>query len=132
MLLRHATNNAVSCNCPSSTGDSAAELNQYQYCASSVQTSSQTALQQATDTGSSALNTLQTTQATASPLYHMSQVDGFAPDPNSTNYDVQVQDTNTLQNAQSLTTNVQCTVIQQTTRRKQPRTLIHNPSSIGR
>ena len=36
----------------------------------------------------------------------MSQVDGFAPDPNSTNYDVQVQDTNTLQNAQSLTTNV--------------------------
>jgi len=103
----YSTNNAVAYNCPSSTGDSPAELNQYQYCSSSVQTSSQTALQQATNTGSSALTTLQTTQTTASPLYHMSQVDGYAPNPNSSNYDVQVQDTNTLQNAQTLTTNVQ-------------------------
>jgi hypothetical protein len=103
----YSSNNAVAYNCPSISGSSPAELNQYQACSSSVQSSSQTSLQQATNTGSAALTTLQTTQATASPLYHMSQVDGFAPDPNSTNYELQVQDTTTLQSAQTLTTNVQ-------------------------
>lgn len=90
--------------CPSSTGDSTLELSNTHSCSTQSQTNSLDTLDSTTTDANTALNQMETNSIVAAPTVHFSSFTTL--DPSDPNYAVQQQESDTLNQATQLNSNV--------------------------